>query len=146
MKQIKIRILNNVFVQIMKIDHHRGPVTNVKAIQDGEVLVSCSQDGTVCVWSTETFELLNTIHSTNRSPIHMMDLSQDSVFLVTLEGDNEIRLRTFITGTDLHTLKKQKAPVCVICIFQIIFKLLFYTIKYVLFRFRVCVLLKIVLD
>lgn len=92
----------------MKLDHHRGPVTGVKVTQDGDVLVSSSQDGTVCAWSADTFQLLNTIYTHNRSPIHMMDLSDDSVFLVTLEGDGEIRIRTFITGTDLHTIPKQK--------------------------------------
>jgi NACHT domain- and WD repeat-containing protein len=84
-------------------------VTSVKVIQDGDILVTGSQDGTVCTWNVDNFTLLSTV--TAGVPIHAMDITDDNVFLITLQGDNELHLRTFITGTYLHMLKRQKTKV-----------------------------------
>ncbi|GBP59813.1 hypothetical protein EVAR_30082_1 [Eumeta japonica] len=100
-------------LKVTKLDHHRGPVTGVKVIQDGEILVTCSQDGTVCTWNVTNFTLLSTV--TAGAPIHAMDVTDDNVFLITLQGDNELHLRTFITGTHLHLLKRHKAKNRVQC-------------------------------
>ncbi|CAG4977394.1 unnamed protein product [Colias eurytheme] len=99
---------------ITKLDHHRGPVTSVKVIQDGEILVTGSQDGTVCTWNVDNFTLLSTISA--GVPIHVMDVTEDNVFLITLQGENELHLRTFITGTYLHPLKRHKAKVKCFCV------------------------------
>ena len=40
-----------------------------------------------------------------------MEVTEDNVFLVTLQGENELHIRTFITGTYLHVLKRHKAKV-----------------------------------
>ncbi|XP_052750430.1 protein qui-1 [Galleria mellonella] len=101
-------------VLVTKLDHHRGPVTAVKVIQDGEILVTGSQDGTVCTWNVENFTLLSTV--TAGVPIHAMEVTDDNVFLVTLQGENELHLRTFITGTYLHVLKRHKAKVKCFCV------------------------------
>ncbi|XP_041976047.1 NACHT domain- and WD repeat-containing protein 1 [Aricia agestis] len=99
---------------VTKLDHHRGPVTEVKVIQDGEILVTCSQDGTVCTWNVDNFTLLSTVNA--GAPIHAMTVTDDNVFLVTLQGDNELHVRTFITGTHLHLLKRHKAKVKCFCV------------------------------
>ncbi|XP_049866312.1 protein qui-1 [Pectinophora gossypiella] len=99
---------------VTKLDHHRGSVTAVKVIQDGEILVTGSQDGTVCTWNVDNFTLLSTISA--GVPIHAMDITEDNVFLITLQGDNELHLRTFITGTHLHVLKRHKAKVKCFCV------------------------------
>ncbi|KAL0840162.1 hypothetical protein ABMA28_015455 [Loxostege sticticalis] len=99
---------------VTKIDHHRGPVTAVKVIQDGEILVTGSQDGTVCTWNVDNFTLLSTV--TAGVPIHAMEVTDDNVFLITLQGENELHLRTFITGTYLHTLKRHKAKIKCFCV------------------------------
>lgn len=44
-----------------KLDHHRGSITGIKVIQDGDILVTCSQDGTVCTWNMDNFTLLSTV-------------------------------------------------------------------------------------
>lgn len=62
--------------QVKKIDHHRGPVAQVKVAQN-EVLVSASRDGTVCLWSLENFTLLNLIQM--HSPVVDIQISIDSV-------------------------------------------------------------------
>ena len=48
-----------------------------------------------------------------------MEVTEDNVFLVTLQGENELHIRTFITGTYLHVLKRHKAkvrnkPICIV--------------------------------
>ncbi|XP_045534151.1 protein qui-1 [Papilio machaon] len=99
---------------VTKLDHHRGPVTSVKVILDGEILVTGSHDGTVCTWNVDNFTILSTI--TVGTPIHIMDVTDDNVFLITLQGDHELHLRTFITGTYLHALKRHKAKVKCFCV------------------------------
>lgn len=78
-------------------------------IQDGEILVTCSQDGTVCTWNVDNFTLLSTVNA--GVPINTMEITDDNVFLITLQGENELHVRTFITGTHLHILKRHKAKV-----------------------------------
>ncbi|XP_045764510.1 protein qui-1 isoform X1 [Maniola jurtina] len=99
---------------VTKLDHHRGPVTTIKVIQDGDILVTCSQDGTVCTWNVDSFTLLSTVST--GVPIHAMEVTEDNVFLVTLQGENELHIRTFITGTHLHILKRHKAKVKCFCV------------------------------
>ncbi|KAH9645256.1 hypothetical protein HF086_000419, partial [Spodoptera exigua] len=99
---------------VTKLDHHRGPVTAVKVIQDGEILVTCSQDGTVCTWNVDNFTLLSTVNA--GVPINTMEITDDNVFLITLQGENELHVRTFITGTHLHVLKRHKAKVKCFCV------------------------------
>lgn len=96
--------------QVTKLDHHRGSVTGIKVIQDGEILVTCSQDGTVCTWNVDNFTLLSTVSA--GVPIQAMEITDDNVFLITLQGENELHIRTFITGTHLHILKRHKNRVC----------------------------------
>ncbi|CAH2210700.1 jg6935, partial [Pararge aegeria aegeria] len=91
---------------VTKLDHHRGPVTTIKVIQDGDILVTCAQDGAVCTWNVDSFTLLSTVST--GVPIHAMEITEDNVFLVTLQGENELHIRTFITGTHLHVLKRHK--------------------------------------
>lgn len=93
----------------MKIDHHRGPVTSVKVTSAGDVLVSGSHDGNVCIWSLDSFSLLNTISL--QLPIQMIDVSSDSVFLLACCTDNNLYLRTLATGTELHCLSEHKSKV-----------------------------------
>lgn len=85
----------------------------MKVILDGEILVTGSHDGTVCTWNVDNFTILSTI--TAGMPIHITDVTDDNVFLITLQGDNELHLRTFITGTYLHALKRHKAKVISSC-------------------------------
>lgn len=63
--------------KVMKIDHHRGPVVCVAISSTSEVLVSGSTDATICLWSLETYELLNTLQF--NSPVINFCLSPDSV-------------------------------------------------------------------
>lgn len=63
--------------KVMKIDMHRGPVVNVAISSTSQVLVSGSHDATICLWSLETYELLNLMQF--NSPVLNFRLSPDSV-------------------------------------------------------------------
>lgn len=65
------------FNKVMKIDHHRGPVVKVAISSTSQVLVSGSHDATICLWSLETYELLNLMQF--NSPVLNFCLSPDSV-------------------------------------------------------------------
>lgn len=123
--------------KVMKIDHHRGPVVCVAISSTSDVLVSGSTDATVCLWSLETYELLNQMQF--NSPVLNFCLSPDSVsvkgfvwrfpfqhnlpylflsptsfyqiFLLAHCEDNGLYLRTLATGTELHQLKGHKSKV-----------------------------------
>ncbi|XP_018400635.1 PREDICTED: NACHT domain- and WD repeat-containing protein 1 [Cyphomyrmex costatus] len=99
---------------LMKVDHHRGPVTTIRVDSAGEVLVSGSVDGTVCLWSLESFSLLNSI--TLPSPVIMLDVSADSVFLLAACEDQKLYLRSLATGTEIHTLRGHQGPVKSLCL------------------------------
>lgn len=117
------------YEKIMKIDHHRGPVVCVAISSTSEVLVSGSTDNTICLWSLDTYELLNQLQF--NSPVLKFCLSPDSVgetalmslllksfifsltkiFLLAHCEDNGLYLRTLATGTELHQLKGHKSKV-----------------------------------
>lgn len=99
---------------LMKVDHHRGPVTTIRVDSAGEVLVSGSVDGTVCLWSLESFSLLNSIILP--SPVVMLDVSADSVFLLAACEDQKLYLRSLATGTEIHTLRGHQGPVKSLCL------------------------------
>ncbi|XP_023287778.1 NACHT domain- and WD repeat-containing protein 1 [Orussus abietinus] len=102
---------------LTRVDHHRGPVTAVKVDSAEEVLVSGSADGTVCLWSLESrplFTLLKTIELP--SPVAMLDVSVDSVFLLAVCEDEKMYLRSLATGTEIHTLKGHQGPVRSVCL------------------------------
>ncbi|XP_046435930.1 protein qui-1 isoform X1 [Neodiprion fabricii] len=99
---------------LMKVDHHRGPVTSLRVDSAGEVLVSGSYDATVCLWSLESFTLLNTIPLP--SPVTMLDVSTDSVFLLAACEDKKLYLRSLATGTEIHTLRGHQGPIKSVCL------------------------------
>ncbi|ETN64158.1 hypothetical protein AND_004106 [Anopheles darlingi] len=99
---------------VTKIDHHRGPVTALHVSYPSEVLVSCSHDATVCLWSLESFTLLNCIQMSQ--PILNIQISCDSTFLLLHCADNGLYLRSLTTGTELHALKGHKSKVRALCI------------------------------
>ncbi|KAK0161111.1 hypothetical protein PV327_009624 [Microctonus hyperodae] len=99
---------------LMKIDHHRGPVTAVRIDSADQVLVSGSADGTVCLWSLENFKLLNSIILP--SPVAMLEVSSDSVFLLAVCDDEKLYLRSLATGTEIHTLRGHQGPIKSLCL------------------------------
>nr|XP_014277406.2 NACHT domain- and WD repeat-containing protein 1 [Halyomorpha halys] len=93
---------------VVKIDHHRGPVTAIQTTQE-DILITGSSDKSVCLWELETYTLLNTINV--KSPVSMISITDDSVFLLVACEDNQLYLHTLATGTEIHTLRGHKAKV-----------------------------------
>lgn len=73
-----------------------------KVTSHGDIMVSGSTDGKVCLWSLNNYNLLNTINI--NSPVKMLDVSLDSIWLVACCGDNKVYIKTVATGTDVHTI------------------------------------------
>lgn len=69
-----------------------------------------SADKSVCLWSMDNFTLLNMISIP--SPVVMLDITSDSVFLLVACEDNQLYLHTLATGTQIHCLRGHKANVC----------------------------------
>lgn len=89
-------------------------MTAVRVNSAGEILVSGSTDGTVCLWSLENFTLLNSI--TLPAPVTKFDISLDSVFLLAVCDDHKMYLRSLATGTEIHNLRGHQGPVRSICL------------------------------
>lgn len=90
--------------KVMKIDHHRGPVVCVEISSTSDVLVSGSTDSTICLWSLETYELLNLLQF--NSPVHKFCLSPDSVSVERFAFDfaSCIIYSNFLISSSLHLL------------------------------------------
>ena len=88
--------------RLARIDHHRGPVTSLAINNRQDVLVSGSQDGSICVWSLDDWSLLNVI-SVGQAVGHVT-LSSDDVFLLAVGLDDRLpRLFSLTTGSPLRT-------------------------------------------
>lgn len=88
--------------RLARIDHHRGPVTALAINHREDVLVSGSQDGSVCLWSLEDWTLLNLIDV--GQPVGHVTLSSDDVFLLVVGLDDGLpRLYSLTTGSALRT-------------------------------------------
>lgn len=88
--------------RLVRIDHHRGPVTALVINHREDVLVSGSQDGSVCLWSLEDWTLLNSI-DVGQSVGHVT-LSSDDVFLLAVGLEDGLpRLYSLTTGSALRT-------------------------------------------
>ncbi|CAG2053362.1 unnamed protein product [Timema podura] len=160
---------------VMKIDHHRGPVTAVTVNATGDVLVSVgeyrrsAEEGSeellksaneiakalklelrlprtssrqqyranhpasslseyfrrslyvpyefvIILIRGENFNLLNSINLP--SGINLLDVSNDSVFLLAACEDNQLYLHSLATGTEIHILRGHKAEVKSLCLAQ----------------------------
>ncbi|XP_071874165.1 protein qui-1 [Bombus fervidus] len=99
---------------LIKVDHHRGPVKSIRVDSAGEILVSGSSDCTVCLWCLERFTLLKSI--VLPSPVTVLDVSADSVFLLAACEDQKLYLRSLATGTEVHTLRGHQGEVKSICL------------------------------
>ena len=88
--------------RLARIDHHRGPVTALAINHRQDVLVSGSQDGSVCLWSLEDWTLLNLIDV--GQPVGHVTLSSDDVFLLAVGLEDGLpRLFSLTTGSALRT-------------------------------------------
>ncbi|XP_017157916.1 WD repeat, SAM and U-box domain-containing protein 1-like isoform X2 [Poecilia reticulata] len=65
----------------------------------GSYLLSCSTDGSIIVWSSETGELLSAVQHPGRSPLRVCALSPDSCLLLAGACDGTVALWDFSSKT-----------------------------------------------
>lgn len=65
----------------------------------GSYLLSCSTDGSVIVWSSETGELLSAVEHPGRSPLRVCALAPDSCLLLAGACDGTVALWDFPSKT-----------------------------------------------
>ena len=88
--------------RLVRIDHHRGPVTSLVTNSRQDVLVSGSHDGSCCIWSLDDWSLLNVVAVGH--PVGHVTLSSDDTFLLTV-GSEECalpKLFSLTTGSALR--------------------------------------------
>lgn len=85
-----------------KIIHHKGMVTSICVNSGNDVFTIGSTDCSVSVWSVANCSFLNQMFLPK--PIFLMDISNDSTFLMVICEDNRIHIRALTTGTDIHCL------------------------------------------
>lgn len=85
-----------------KIIHHKGMVTSICVNDGNDVFAIGSTDCSVSVWSVANCSFLNQMFLPK--PIFLMDISNDSTFLMVICEDNRIHIRALTTGTDIHCL------------------------------------------
>ena len=89
--------------RLVRIDHHRGPVTSLVTNSRQDVLVSGSHDGSCCIWSLDDWSLLNVVAVGH--PVGHVALSSDDTFLLTVgseENGGLPRLFSLTTGSALR--------------------------------------------
>lgn len=62
---------------------------------DGELLLSCSADGSAIAWSCETGDAVAVLRHPNRSPLRVCALSPDSTLLLAGASDGTVVLWDF---------------------------------------------------
>jgi len=62
---------------------HERPVRLVKFNADGDLLFTCSDDGSIAIWQAATAKLLGKI--IGRSAVKHIDISSDTKYLLTAE-------------------------------------------------------------
>lgn len=82
---------------------HRSGVTAVRFSNDGAWLASASLDGTVRLWSTQTWKLLRVLN--HRSEVYAIAFSPDGKLLVSGGYDHRLVLWETNSGRSLRILK-----------------------------------------
>ncbi len=84
-------------------DEHRGKVNSVAYSPDGQMVLTASDDGTVKLWSTEDWRLLNTLRGHEDGILHAV-FSHDGSRVLTSSRDSTARLWNAKTGEQLLVL------------------------------------------
>lgn len=76
---------------VFELDKHSGEVWHVKFSNDGTRLASCGEDGTCIVYEVGTFDVLQTL-TTSNAGICSIAWSPDDTFIVTCANDKHATL------------------------------------------------------
>lgn len=95
---------------VIELDRHSGEVWQVKFSNDGTKLASCGEDGTCIIYEVGTFDLLQTL-ITSELGICSIAWSPDDSLIVTCANDKHATLWNSSTGVSRRKLPKFGEPV-----------------------------------
>lgn len=97
------------------LDGHFCPVYCVVLSKDGKLIVSGSQDGTICIWDTATGKLSKGWKGHERD-VMCVAISQDCKYIASGSDDRTIKVWNVDTGEEMHTLGQNEESVSSVAI------------------------------
>ncbi len=100
------------------ITTHKAPVFGLEFSRNGEYLATVSTDGTAYIWNSYTSSLITRITGVYARARVPVCFTEDSVYIVSLEGRNTFRISDFsgntlysiLTGRPITAIKPLKDP------------------------------------
>jgi WD40 repeat protein len=89
---------------IPSLKHHRKPIFDIKSVSSKNELLVASEDGTVSIWSLETFQLLHTIKVSNDT-VRCISISPNEKQVAFGCRDNKVRVYDLEDYTLTNTLQ-----------------------------------------
>ncbi|GAB1538822.1 hypothetical protein NUACC21_14860 [Scytonema sp. NUACC21] len=89
--------------EISTLNGHTDRVNSLAISQDGQTLVSASEDKTVKIWNLANGQEVRTLGGHSNS-IHALAFSHDGKILADGSDDNTIKLWSLVTGEEITTL------------------------------------------
>jgi len=88
------------------LNFHERPLTQVKINHEGDLLLTCSKDGTACLVKVETGDRLGTYNisetiGSKASAVFSVDITKDSKYVVTGSADGALAIFDAMTGEEL---------------------------------------------
>ncbi|OII72287.1 WD repeats-containing protein [Cryptosporidium ubiquitum] len=93
---------NDSFTSSHPIHQHCSSINGIKISQDGSIVCTCSEDGTIKFWDSVNLSCINTIYGAhNGFPVHSLSFSLSQRYLVSSGGDGIARLWDLRMGREL---------------------------------------------
>ena len=99
---------------VATLEHHWRPVFSIKSYQHKPELVVSSEDGSVSIWNTATFELLY-FFKVSAQTVRAVAISNDEQWVVFGTKEGEVKLYHAVDYTFVEDLPPHTMPVTALC-------------------------------
>ncbi|KAK6588267.1 hypothetical protein RS030_6786 [Cryptosporidium xiaoi] len=90
------------FTSLHPSHQHCSSINDINVSQDGSIVLTCSEDGTIKIWDSVNLSCINTIYGAhNNKPVHSLSLSLSQRYLLSSGGDGMARLWDLRQGKEL---------------------------------------------
>ncbi|GIW80243.1 MAG: hypothetical protein KatS3mg105_2050 [Gemmatales bacterium] len=96
---------------VVRLSAHDGCVHALAASHDGELLVSCGDDGQVKTWQPAQGEMIAHVSATPRTPLYAVAVSPNGKMIAAGGLDGQIRIYDRDSLTLLSTLRGHSGPI-----------------------------------